>query len=170
MFIIGELINGMFKGVEKAVADHDSTVIEKLAAEQFAAGAQAIDLNVGPAAKDPVGDMCWLVEVAAAAAPEAILSIDSTKNDVVEGGLKAAKGKTMINSTSADVERLSSLLPLAKKYDSRLIGLTMDKAGVPGDRDKRLELAAAPPLAANDPGARISISTKALSNTLPTRT
>jgi 5-methyltetrahydrofolate corrinoid/iron sulfur protein methyltransferase len=48
----------------------------------------------------------------------------------------------MINSTSADKAKLDILVPLALKYKTGLIALTLDKKGVPQDKDRRLELAA----------------------------
>ena len=55
---------------------------------------------------------------------------------------KLVKQKAIINSTSADPEKLEILLPMAVQYKTFLIGLAMDKKGVPQDKDRRLELAA----------------------------
>ncbi len=141
MFIIGELINGMYKDVEKAIKEKDKAAIQKIALAQVASGANCLDVNCGPASKDPLSDMPWLVETIQEAI-EIPLSLDSTKPKVIEAGLKLVKKKAMINSTSADKERLDVLIPLAKQYKTFLIGLTMDKKGVPQDKDRRLELAA----------------------------
>ncbi|MFC1704472.1 dihydropteroate synthase [Candidatus Omnitrophota bacterium] len=141
MFIVGELINGMYKNIGSAIAKKDKSVIQDVAKAQAKAGASALDVNCGPLSKDPVSDMGWLVETI----QEAVsipLSIDSTKPKVIEEGLKLAKEKAIINSTSADQEKLDIYIPLAKQYKASLIGLTMNKSGVPQDKDRRLELAA----------------------------
>ncbi len=141
MFIVGELINGMYKEVGKAISGKNKKVIQDLAKRQFQAGACALDLNCGPASKDPVSDMIWLIESVQEVC-SAILCLDSTKPNVIEEGLKIAKSKTMINSTQADKEKMDILIPMAKKYNSLLIAITMDKRGVPQNKDQRIELAA----------------------------
>lgn len=141
MYIIGELINGMYQKVAHAISERDTTYIKSLASLQVEAGAEALDVNCGPASRNPVDDMRWLVGTIQSQV-SATLCLDSTKPTVIEEGLKAAKSKTIINSTSADPERLEIYIPMAKKYNSSLIALTMDKKGVPQDKDRRLELAA----------------------------
>jgi 5-methyltetrahydrofolate corrinoid/iron sulfur protein methyltransferase len=140
MLIIGELINGMYKQIGKAIAEKDKGVIQQAARKQAAQGANMLDVNIGPAAKDPVDAMKWLAETIQEAV-DIPLCFDSTKPAAIEAGLKVAKRKAMINSTTADDEKLSILLPMAKKYNAGIIGLTMDKGGVPRDRHKRSELA-----------------------------
>ncbi|MCM8763037.1 MAG: dihydropteroate synthase [Candidatus Omnitrophica bacterium] len=141
MFIIGELINGMYKEAGRAIREKDKSVIQRLAKRQKEAGADALDLNCGPVSKDPVLDMRWLIETVQEVV-DMPLSLDSTKANVIEEGLKLVKNKAIINSTSADSEKLEILVPLAIKYNASLIGLTLDKNGVPQDKDRRLELAA----------------------------
>ena len=48
MIVIGELINGMYKDVGKAVANKDADIIEHLAKDQVKAGASVLDVNTGP--------------------------------------------------------------------------------------------------------------------------
>lgn len=142
MFIIGELINGMYKKVAQAIQDRDSGYIRSLAELQVEAGADALDLNCGPLSRDPLSDMAWLVDVVQKSV-KVSLSIDTTKIDVMEECLKRLSGaRGIINSSSADEERLNRYFVLAKKYNAFLIALTMDKRGVPQDKDRRLELAA----------------------------
>jgi 5-methyltetrahydrofolate corrinoid/iron sulfur protein methyltransferase len=141
MFVISEMINGMYQKVARAIQAKDAQVIQALAKEQVDAGADALDVNCGPASREPVKDMCWLVETIQSVV-SVPLSLDSTKLEVIEEGLKTAKNRTIINSSSADIERLQKYIAIAKKYNSSLIALTMDKKGVPQDKDRRLELAA----------------------------
>ena len=141
MFIIGELINGMYKNVGKAIVEKDKKTIQDLAKSQIQSGANALDVNCGPVSKDPISDIKWLVETIQEVS-DASLALDSTKPNVIEEGLKLVKSKAIINSTSADKERLDILLPMAIKYKTSLIGLAMDSNGVPQNKDQRLELAA----------------------------
>ena len=140
MFIIGELINGMYTDVGKAIKDKNKSVIQDLAKRQVEAGAKALDINCGPASADPQSAMKWLVE-SAQEVVDVSLCLDSTKANVIEAGLSVAKQKAIINSSTADKEKLDILIPMAKKYNAKLIGLTLDKKGVPQDKDRRMELA-----------------------------
>lgn len=141
MFVIGELINGMYASVARAIQDKDKKTVQKLALDQIGAGADALDLNCGPASRQPAVDMPWLVE-AVQEVTATMLVLDSSKPQAVEAGLAAAKNSCMINSTTADKAKLDILVPLAIKYKARLIGLAMDSKGIPRDKDQRLELAA----------------------------
>ena len=58
----------------------------------------------------------------------------------VRNGLQ--RNKVIINSTTSDPEKLAVLVPLAKKYNTKLIGLTISSKGIPQNKDQRLELAA----------------------------
>lgn len=140
MIVIGELINGMYKDVGKAVMNRELDVIQHLATDQVKAGASVLDVNTGPYSKNPKDDMKWLID-SIRAVTDAALSIDSTKADVVEEGLKLAGRRAIINSTSADDDKMDRVFGLAAKYNAQVIGLTMDKGGVPNNKDKRLELA-----------------------------
>jgi 5-methyltetrahydrofolate corrinoid/iron sulfur protein methyltransferase len=141
MFIIGELINGMYKDIGKAIKEKNKAVIQKCARDQVQAGADALDLNCGPASRDQVTDLKWLVETVQEAV-DVTLALDSTKPGAIEEALKFTKKKAIINSTSADKEKLDILIPLAARNKTYLIGLALDKKGVPKDKDGRLELAA----------------------------
>lgn len=141
MFIIGELINGMFKNVREAILNKNKSVIQDLATRQTEAGANALDVNVGPLSKDPISDMQWLVETIQEKV-NTRLCLDSTKPEVIEAGLRLVKNKPVVNSTTADVEKLNIVLPIALRYNASLIGLCLNKKGVPQDKDRRLELAA----------------------------
>jgi len=141
MLVIGELINGMFKNVQEAIEKKDKAAIQGLARKQIEQGADMLDVNTGPYVKFPKDIMKWLVD-SIQEVTDKTLVLDSTKSDVIEEGLKIVKSRAMINSTNADDEKLNSIIPLVKKYNTMLIGLTMDKKGIPRDRNARLEHAA----------------------------
>ncbi len=141
MFIIGELINGMYQNIGQAIKAKDKAAIQKCAVEQIKAGADALDVNCGPASRDPISDIQWLVEAIQEVTDKTIV-LDSSKPKVIESGLKVVKGKAIINSTTADPDKLGILVPLAKQYNAKLIGITISSKGIPKDKDQRLELAA----------------------------
>ncbi len=141
MIVIGELINGMYKDVSKAILNREVDVIQHVAEEQVRAGASILDINTGPYSDNPKDDMKWLVEniQKVVSVP---LSLDSTRIDVIEEGIKVAANRAVINSTSADDDRMSAVFELAKRYNAQVIGLAMDKTGIPNTKNDRLELAA----------------------------
>jgi 5-methyltetrahydrofolate corrinoid/iron sulfur protein methyltransferase len=151
MFVIGELINGMYSRIGKAIREKDAQAVQQCALEQVAAGADALDINCGPASRTPETDMPWLVETVQQVTDKP-LCLDSSKPKVIEAGLKVLAHKGIVNSTTADPEKLSQLLPLAQRYGARLIGITIDAKGIPQTKDQRLELAAGIVSAAQEAG------------------
>src|SRR3989338_8446948 len=130
----------MYKDIGKAIQTKDKSVIQNKAREQIKAGADALDVNCGPASKDPINDIQWLVN-SIQEVTDKPLSIDSSRPQVIESGLKVLKNKAIINSTTADQEKLDILIPLALKYNARLIGLNNNKKSNPQKKGQRLEMA-----------------------------
>jgi len=141
MLVIGELINGMYKKVGEAIVKKDARAIQDLAAAQLAAGADALDLNCGPVSKNQVEDMRWLIETVQQVTKKTLV-IDSSKPKVIAETIRYVTNDVIINSTTADTEKLEILVPLAKEKNCGLIALAMDKKGIPQNKDQRLELAA----------------------------
>ena len=116
MYAIGERINGMFKSVAAAIKEHDPEPIQELARRQLKAGANALDVNVGPVAGDPLAAMEWLVKTIREVT-DAPLAIDTTKPDVMSKGLETAGPGSIINSTNSSLMIASALerVPVALK-------------------------------------------------------
>jgi 5-methyltetrahydrofolate corrinoid/iron sulfur protein methyltransferase len=131
----------MYSNIASALKKHDKKIIQASALEQIKCGADALDLSCGTASQNPLIDMPWLVETVQEVTDKP-LCLDSSKPKVIEEGLKVAKNQTIINSTTADLEKLEILLPLARKYRSKLIGITINAKGIPQNKSQRLELAA----------------------------
>lgn len=138
--IIGERINGMFGDIREAIQEKDKGVIQKWAVRQEEGGARALDINVGPSVSDRVGAMVWLVE-AVQEVSDLTLCLDSTDFSAIEAGLKVCKSPAIINSTTADKDSMDRAFSLAKEYGAAVIGLTMDKKGIPKDAESRLAFA-----------------------------
>ncbi|MFN3551373.1 MAG: dihydropteroate synthase [Endomicrobiia bacterium] len=140
MIIIGEKINGMFKKVSSAIKERNEEFIQNLAQQQIFAGADVLDVNVGPESVNPTEDLVWLIKTLRKIT-NVPLAIDTTKLESMQEGLSYAGEGAFINSSHADEEKLDVYIPLAKKYNSKLIVLTISKNGVPQDIQTRLELA-----------------------------
>lgn len=141
MYIIGENIHIISSKVKDALRDRDARFFQELAVRQVEAGAQALDLNLGPRKKDGQEVFPWMVEIVEAVV-DVPLSFDSTNLNGIEAGLrKITKAQPIINSTSAEAERLEKVPLVAKAYNARLIALTMGKSGIPVSADERVNIA-----------------------------
>lgn len=143
MYIIGENIHIIAPKVKEAIANRNGTFLVDLARKQIQNGAQALDLNVGPQKKAGPEVMSWLVDVLQeAVGADVTLSFDTTNLAAIQAGLaKVPRGKAIVNSTSAEAERLENVPPLAVQYGAKLIGLTMAKEGIPVSAEARVSLA-----------------------------
>ncbi len=141
MYIIGENIHIISQKVKDALRDRDGGFFQRLALRQAESGAQALDINLGPRKKDGEQVFPWMVETLEAVT-DVPLCFDSTNILGIEAGLKkVTRAQPIINSTSAEAERLEKVPLVAKKYNARLIALTMGKSGIPIGADERVNIA-----------------------------
>ena len=141
MYIIGENIHIISQKVKDALRERDAKFFQGLAVQQVEAGAQALDLNLGPRKKDWEEVFPWMVKTVEAVV-DVPLCLDSTNILGIEAGLKAiTKAQPIINSTSAEAERLEKVPLIAKQYNARLVALTMGKSGIPVGADERVNIA-----------------------------
>jgi 5-methyltetrahydrofolate corrinoid/iron sulfur protein methyltransferase len=141
MYKIGENIHIISPSVKQALADRDGAFFVNLARKQKEAGTDAIDLNIGPRKKDGPEVVEWLVDCMQEAVPGMTLSFDTTNLAAIETGLKRWGENAIINSASAEEERLETVPPLASQYGAKLIALCMEKSGIPVSADARVEIA-----------------------------
>ncbi len=141
MYIIGENIHIISEKVKVALKERDAKFFQDLAVKQVEGGAAAVDINLGPRKKDWEDVFPWMVENIEAVT-DVPLSFDSTNLMGIEAGLKkVTKAQAIINSTSAEPERLEKVPLLAKEYDAKLIALTMGSGGIPVAADERVTIA-----------------------------
>ncbi len=141
MYILGENIHIISEKVKEALANKDQKFFQEQAVKQVEAGAQALDLNLGPRKKDWEEVFPWIVKTVEAVV-DVPLCFDSTNILGIEAGLKhVSKAQPIINSTSAEPERLEKVPLLAKKYNTKLIALTMGSGGIPVAADERVTIA-----------------------------
>jgi 5-methyltetrahydrofolate corrinoid/iron sulfur protein methyltransferase len=137
MLLIGENIHIIAQAVSDAVNKQDKKTLQQMAKEQADAGMDYIDLNVGPARKNPEV-MGWLAETVQEVL-DVPLALDSTNPLAVEAGLKVAKWPPLINSASGKGESKEKMLPLAAKYECELILSVLTDQGIPSDAEARAE-------------------------------
>lgn len=141
MLLIGENIHIISKTVREALVNKDEAFIIDLIIKQK--HLDYIDLNVGPSKGSLEGILSWLCELVQKNS-DLKISFDSTNSAQIELGLEKCTDtkNALINSTSADLERLEKVTDLASKYGSNFIALTMNKElGIPKTADERIVLA-----------------------------
>ncbi len=137
IFTIAESINIMSKTIGPAIREKDKGPIQKMAEEELAAGADMLDLNLGPARKAGDEMMRWLVETVQEVKKDVRLALDTTNTAAVEAGLQVCNERALINSISAQPQSMQERLPLVKKYDADFVALTMSEEGIPRDSSER---------------------------------
>jgi len=151
MILIGENLNIMSKTLGPAIRERMSQPVQEMAMAETKAGVDYLDLNIGPARRDGEVLMPWVVETVQAVS-KLPLSLDTTNPLATEAGLKANKGKSLINSISLQPERLEKGLPLVSKYNADMIGLLWGVEGMPRDANERCMLAVDLVYKANEAG------------------
>lgn len=139
--VIGERINPTGKKAYSAELREGKTAyVRREAKEQVAIGADLLDVNCGaPGVDEPAAlEQAVFAVTGVASAP---LVLDSSSPAALERALKAADGKVLINSVSAEEKSLQAIIPLAKKYGAALIGLALDGRGIPETAADRLQVA-----------------------------
>jgi 5-methyltetrahydrofolate corrinoid/iron sulfur protein methyltransferase len=151
MILIGENINIMSKSIGPAMRERNARPIQELAAAEAKSGVDYLDLNVGPARKNGEEMMTWIVTTVQGATDKAI-SLDTTNPLVMEAGLKAVRGRALINSISLQPDRLETELPLVGRYNADMIGLLWGVEGMPRDANERCAMAVDLVYKANEKG------------------
>src|SRR5580693_5474727 len=150
--IIGERINptGRKKFAEELRGGDLSTVtVDALA--QVKAGANMLDVNAGI----PLVDEAELLMSMLRTVQDAVdvpICIDSSVIEALEAGLSIYEGRALVNSVTAEDERLEEILPLVARHGAAVIGLANDETGIPETAQKRLEMARKIVSAAGDHG------------------
>jgi len=141
MYIIGENIHIISPRVKKAVAERDAKFFQDLAVRMVDAGANAVDLNIGPQKKRGHEILPWLVETVEEVV-DVPLVFDTTNLTAIEAACEmVSKAQPIINSTDARAERLATVPAVAKKFNTRLVALTMAEGMIPVSADERVTIA-----------------------------
>ena len=150
---IAESINIMGTRSGNAMKERNPGPVQEMAKEETAAGATYLDLNIGPARKDGTELMPWVVETVQAAV-DTPLCLDSTNTDAMAAGFKvvANKSQAIMNSISAQPERMEALIPVAAEAGCDVIALLWGPDGMPRDSNERAAMAVDLMMALNEAG------------------
>jgi 5-methyltetrahydrofolate--homocysteine methyltransferase len=139
--IIGERINPTGRKVfQQQLRAGDLSRVEIDVAQQVAGGAMMLDVNMGAPLADEAELMTRAVRLIQGLT-DLPLCLDSSIIEVLEAGLAAYQGKALVNSVTAEDERLEAILPLVKRHGAAVIALPNDEEEIPDQPQRRLELA-----------------------------
>ena len=138
--VIGERINptGRKKFQEELRAG-DLSSVEIDVKAQIEGGAMMLDVNMGAPLVDEADLLAKAVKLVQSLT-DVPLCIDSSVVEALEAGLGAYEGKALVNSITAEDDRMEAILPLVKKYGAAVVALPNDHDEIPDDPYKRLEL------------------------------
>ncbi|HUA43558.1 MAG TPA: dihydropteroate synthase [Streptosporangiaceae bacterium] len=139
--IIGERINPTGRKIfQDQLRRGDLSRVEIDVADQVAGGAMVLDVNMGAPLCDEAELMTRAVRLIQSRC-DLPLCLDSSIIEVLEAGLAAYQGKALVNSVTAEDERLDAILPLVKRHGAAVIALPNDEEEIPEEPARRLELA-----------------------------
>ncbi len=139
--VIGERINPTGKKrFQQALLEDNLDYILDVGVQQEDAGADILDVNVGFPGVDEVSMLPRVVKKLQSAI-SLPLQLDSSNPDALEAGLRVYNGKAAVNSVNGEPEVLDRILPIVKKYGASVVGLTLDKNGIPQTAGGRVAIA-----------------------------
>ncbi len=139
--IIGERINPTGRKIfQEQLRAGDLSRISIDVAQQVAGGAMVLDVNMGVPLADEVELMIQAVKLIQSLT-DLPLCIDSSVIEALDAGLATYQGKALVNSVTAEDDRLEAILPLVKRYGAAIIALPNDEFEIPYEPERRLELA-----------------------------
>jgi 5-methyltetrahydrofolate--homocysteine methyltransferase len=140
--LIGERINPTGRRIfQEQLRAGDLSAIERDVVAQVEGGADVLDVNMGV----PLTDEAELLAKAVLMVQgltDRPLCIDSSVVEALEAGLSVYQGRALVNSITAEDDRMAAILPLVKKYDAAVIALPNDAEEIPMTAERRLELVA----------------------------
>jgi len=138
--IIGERINPTGRKLfQQQLRAGDLSRLTVDVEQQVHGGAMLLDVNMGAPLADEAALMVSAITIIQQLT-DLPLVIDSSIPEVLEAGLKTYRGKALVNSVTAEDERLHTILPLVRQYGAAVIGLPNDEEEIPQEPERRLEL------------------------------
>ncbi|HEY5188244.1 MAG TPA: dihydropteroate synthase [Solirubrobacteraceae bacterium] len=136
--IIGERINPTGRKLfAEQLRGGDLSTVTADAIAQAQAGADVLDINAGiPLVDEP--ELLMSMIRAAQDAVDLPICIDSSVIEALEAGLSVYEGRALVNSVTAEDERLEEILPLVARHGAAVIGLANDETGIPQTPEERL--------------------------------
>ena len=140
--LIGERINPTGRRIfQEQLRAGDLSAIERDVKAQVEGGADVLDVNMGVPLTDEADLLARAVRMIQGLT-DLPICIDSSVVEALEAGLAAYEGRALVNSVTAEDDRLAAILPLVKRYGAAIVALPNDEDEIPMEADKRLDLVA----------------------------
>ena len=139
--IIGERINPTGRkllAAEMAAGNFERVRADAIA--QVAAGAHMLDVNAGVPLADEPALLAEAIRVVQSVV-DVPICIDSSIVAALREGLRAVKGKPLVNSVTGEEERLEVVLPMVAEHRAAVIGVANDETGISYDPLERFKVA-----------------------------
>ena len=149
---IGERIHCISPVIREAMATFNPEPILKRAAEQIAAGATYLDVNIGPAESNGPELMTWAVRLLQENFNNVPLALDTANKKAIEAGIAVynrTNGKPIVNS--ADAGSRISYIDLAAANDAIVVALC-SADGIAKDNEERMNALSSHARARPEPG------------------
>jgi 5-methyltetrahydrofolate--homocysteine methyltransferase len=140
--LIGERINPTGRRIfQEQLRAGDLSAIERDVKAQVEGGADVLDVNMGVPLTDEPELLAKAIQLVQSLT-DLPICIDSSVVEALEAGLSVYQGRALVNSITAEDDRMAAVLPLVKKYDAAVIALPNDDDEIPMEWEKRLDLVA----------------------------
>ena len=141
MIAIADNLHIMNPVVAKALKERDPLPLRKIAEDCKKANAYAMDINLGPLKHRVKEVITFAIETVQDTFGGRLL-LDSVQAEVLEAGIAVCKQPPIINGFSMEETKVNSILPLAARHQTEIIGFLINAKGqVPLRADERLEVA-----------------------------
>lgn len=138
--LIGERINPTGRRIfQEHLREGDMSAIERDVKAQVEGGADVLDVNMGVPLTDEPELLARAIKLVQSLT-DLPICIDSSVVEALEAGLAVYEGRALVNSVTAEDDRLAAILPLVKRYDAAIIALPNDHDEIPMEVEKRVDL------------------------------
>src|SRR5919112_4168851 len=138
--LIGERINPTGRRLfQEQLRAGDMSAVERDVKAQVEGGADVLDINMGVPLTDEPELLAKAIQMVQSLT-DLPICIDSSVVEALEAGLSVYQGRALVNSVTAEDDRMAEILPLVKRYDAAVIALPNDADEIPMEGEKRVEL------------------------------
>lgn len=138
--IIGERINPTGKRkLSEELKNGSMDSVVRLAVDQASHGALVLDVNAG---MPEIDEKQILTKIVNTISPMVFtpLCLDTSSPGALESALRVYPGRALVNSISAEREKIEKILPVAAKYGAAFILLPVHDGGVPEKAGERIKV------------------------------
>lgn len=141
MLLIADNLHIMNPAVARSLQARDPLPLKRIAERCKEANAYAMDINLGPLKHNAAEIITFAIE-AVQGVFTGKLVLDSVQAEVLAAGIEACNTPPIINGFSLEKAKLKTILPLAARHQTEIIGFLLNEEGhVPCKAEERLAVA-----------------------------